>query len=165
MAINPLIRTVTGKSTIPAGVSKAGTFTTDTTFNDRLVYSGTAAALNTILAQGRENSEQEKINLWIHIPTSDLLLRIVSWGGQVVKVDGDASGVSAEAWELVEANLCGWSVLNSGGNAGVINGESLGSGASVSFSDAPEATFRRNFVDAVIVDGTGTSFLIQEKLG
>ena len=54
---NPNIRTVTGKSTIPAGVSKAGIFTTHTTFTDRLVYSGTAAALNTILSQGRENSE------------------------------------------------------------------------------------------------------------
>lgn len=162
---NPNIRTVTGKSTIPAGVSKAGTFTTDTTFSDRLVYSGTAAALNTILSQGRENSEQEKNNLWIHIPTSDLLLRIVSWGGQVVKVDGDASGVSAEDWELVEANLCGWSVLNSGGSAGVINGESLGSGASVAFSDADAPTLRRNFVDAIIINATGTSFLIQEKLG
>lgn len=162
---NPNIRTVTGKSTIPAGTAQAGTFTTHADHNDRLVYSGTAAALDAILAQGRENSEQEKNNLWIHIPTSDLLLRILSWGGQVVKVDGNASGVSAEAWELVESNLCGWSVLNSGESAGVINGESLGSGASVAFSDADAPTLRRNFVDAVIINATGTSFLIQEKLG
>lgn len=162
---NPNIRTVTGKSTIPAGVSKAGTFTTDTTFSDRLVYSGTAAALNTILSQGRENSEQEKNNLWIHIPTSDLLLRIVSWGGQVVKVDGDASGVSAEAWELVEANLCGWSVVNQGGSDGYVGGQVLEVGSSISFSDADAPTLRRNFVDAVIVNGTSTSLLIQEKIG
>ena len=162
---NPLIRTVTGKSTIPAGVSKAGTFTTDTTFTDRLVYSGTAAALNTILSQGRENSEQEKNNLWIHIPTSDLLLRIVSWGGQVVKVDGDASGVSAEAWELVEANLCGWSVLNQGNVDGFVNGEALEAGSSIAFSDADAPTLRRNFVDAVLINGSSTSLLIQEKLG
>lgn len=162
---NPNIRTVTGKSTIPAGVSQAGTFTTTAGHTDRLTYSGTAAALNTILSQGRENSEQEKINLWIHIPTSDLLLRIISWGGKIVKVDGTATGVSAEAWELVEANLCGWSVLNSGASAGVINGVSLGSGASVWFSAADAPTLRRNFADAVIVDGTSTSLLIQEELG
>lgn len=162
---NPNIRTVTGKSTIPAGVSKAGTFTTTAGHTDRLTYSGTAAALNTILAQGRENSEQEKINLWIHIPTSDLLLRIISWGGQIVKVDGNASGVSAEAWELVEANLYGWSVLNQGGADGYVNGQALEATNSITDSDAPQATYRRNPMDAVLINGTGTSLLITEKLG
>lgn len=162
---NPNIRTVTGKSTIPAGIAQAGTFTTHADHNDRLVYSGTAAALDAILAQGRENSEQEKNNLWIHIPTSDLLLRILSWGGQVVKVDGNASGVSAEAWELVEANLCGWSVLNQGAADGYVNGQALEASNSITDSDAPEATFRRNYMDAVLLNGTSTSLLVTEKLG
>lgn len=160
---NPNIRTVTGKSTIPAGTAQAGTFTTHTDHNDRLVYSGTAAALDAILAQGRENSEQEKNNLWIHIPTSDLLFRILSWGGQVVKVDGDASGVSAEAWELVESKICGWSILNQGGSAGSVGGESLASGASMTFADSDEAGDRRRYLDAIQVNGTGTSLLITEK--
>ena len=162
---NPNIRTVTGKSTIPAGTAQAGTFTTHADHNDRLVYSGTAAALDAILAQGRENSEQEKNNLWIHIPTSDLLLRILSWGGQVVKVDGDASGVSAEAWELVESKICGWSILNQGAADASINGQALEMGNSITDSDAPEATFRRNYMDAVLINATGTSLLITEKLG
>lgn len=162
---NPNIRTVTGKSTIPAGVSKAGTFTTHPNFNDTLVYNGDYIQFNEILSQGRFNSQQEKNNLWVYIPTSDLLLRIVSWGFITIKVDGDASGVSAEAWELVEANLCGWSVLNKGNADGLVSGEVLGAGSSISFSDADAPTFRRNFVDAVLVDGTDTSLLIQEKLG
>jgi len=163
--MNPNIRTVTGKSTIPAGASQSGTFTTTAGHTDRLTYSGTAAALNTILSQGRENSEREKINLWIHIPTSDLLLRIVSWGGQIVKVDGTATGVSAEAWELVEANLAGWSVLNQGGADGYVNGQALEATNSITDSDAPQATYRRNPMDAVLINGTGTSLLITEKLG
>jgi hypothetical protein len=162
---NPNIRTVTGKSTIPAGVSKTGTFTTTAGHTDRLTYSGTAAALNTILAQGRSNSEQEKINLWIHLPAANKLLRIKSWGGKIVKVDGDATGITTEAWELVEANLCGWSVLNQGAADGSVNGQAIEAGSSVTDSDAPEATFRRNFMDAVLVNGTSTSLLITEKLG
>lgn len=163
MAINPLIRVVTGETTIPEGVSQAGTFTTNATHTDRLDYSGTAAALNTILSQGRENSEQEKNNLWIYIPTSDLCLNIISWGGQVVKIAGDASGVSAEAWYLVEGKLSGWSVLNQGGAAGKIDNNALASGASVTFSDANSAGDRRRFLDVIQVDGSSTSLLIEEK--
>jgi hypothetical protein len=162
---NPNIRTVTGKSTIPAGTAQAGTFTVNSTHTDRLDYSGTAEDLNTILAMGRKNSEQEMTNLWIYMPDENLVVRILSWGGTVVKVDGDCTGVSAATWELVEANLCGWSVLNQGGSAGTVQGVSLASGASATFSDAPEATYRRNFIDAILVNGSGTSLLIEEKLG
>lgn len=160
---NPTFRTVTGKSTIPAGVAQTGTLTTNTAHNDRLDFSGTAAQLQTILGQGRFNSEQEKNNLWIHIPAEDLLLRILSWGGTVIKVEGDASGVSGESWELVEADLIGWSVLNQGNADGIIGGETLGTGNSVTDSDAPQATYRKNPLDAQIVNATGTSFLIIEK--
>lgn len=162
---NPNIRTVTGKSTIPAGAAQAGTFTVNSGHTDRLDYSGTAAALETILGQGRFNSEQEKDNLWIYMPDENLCVRVLSWGGTVVKVDGDCTGVSAATWELVEGNLCGWSILNQGGSAGTVDGQSLADGASISFMDAPEATYRRNNLDAIMVNGSGTSFLIEEKLG
>lgn len=162
---NPNIRTVTGKSTIPAGTSQAGTFTVNSTHIDRLDYSGTEEDLNTILAMGRKNSEQEMTNLWIHMPDENLLVRILSWGGTSVKVDGDCTGVSAATWELVEANLCGWSVLNQGAADAAVNGQALEAGNSVTDSDAPEATLRRNFMDAIMVNATGTSLFITEKLG
>lgn len=162
---NPNIRTVTGKSTIPEGTSQAGTFTVNATHTDRLDYSDTAEDLNTILAMGRKNSEQEMTNLWIHMPDENLLVRILSWGGTSVKVDGDCTGVSAADWELVEANLCGWSILNQGAADAAISGQALEMGNSMSDSDATEATFRRNFMDAIMVNATGTSLLITEKLG
>jgi len=163
MASNPIIRVVTGKTSIPEGVAQAGTLSENSDHNDRLDYSGTAAALDAILGQGRFNSEQEKNNLWVYIPTSDLLLNILSWGGTVIKVDGDVTGVSGEAWELVESKICGWSVLNQGESAGAVDGVSLASGASLTFADSDEAGDRRRFLDAIQADGTGTSLLITEK--
>ena len=166
MAINPNLRVTTGKTSIPLGVAKAGTFTVNGTHTDRLTYSGTAAALDAILAQGRENPEQTKDNLWIYMDglgTNGTALRVISWGGQTVKIDGDATGANAETWTLVEANLSGWSIFNGGGSAGVVSDVSLASGATVSFSDAPEATYRRRYVDCICVNGTGTSLYIQEK--
>ena len=61
---NPTIRTVTSDSTIPKGTSQTGTFTTTASHTDRLTYSGTAAALDAILSQGRKKikpPESEKI--------------------------------------------------------------------------------------------------------
>lgn len=99
------------------------------------------------------------------MPDENLCVRVLSWGGTVVKVDGDCTGVSAADWELVEGTLCGWSVLNQGAADAAINGQALEAGNSITDSDAPEATFRRNYMDVVVVNGTGTSLLITEKLG
>lgn len=164
MATNPNIRSVTGATTIPAGVSKSGTFTVNATLTDRLTYSGTAAALDLILAQGRENPEQTKDNLWIYLVTAKKVFRVLSWGGQTVKIDGDATGVSADTWTLVESKLVGWAVGNVGDAAGTLKGVSLPEGANIAFDDASQATYRRRCLDAVTIDGTGTTLLVEEKL-
>ncbi len=160
---NPNIRTVTGKSTIPASVPKLRYLTALAGHTNRLTYSGTQAELDAAL--GTNNTAQEKNNLWIYIPARDKLVKLLSWGNKVIKVEGDVSDVDEDTWELVEANLAGWSVLNVGGASATVNGETLIAGASISFSDADAPTLRRNFVDAVLVDGTSSDLLIQEKLG
>jgi hypothetical protein len=162
---NPNIRTVTGKSTMPVGVSQSGTFTVNSTHTDRLDYSGTAESLNEILGMGQYNSEQENKNLWIYIPDNDLVVNIQSWGGTVVKVDGDCTGVSAATWELVQANLYGWSVLNQGGADGYVSGQVLSQDNSITDLDFFEDSYKSNPMDVIVIDGTSTSLLVVEKLG
>jgi hypothetical protein len=159
---NPNLRTVTGKSTVPSGTDQSGTFTALAGHTDKIEYSGTAAALNTILIQVNENTEQQKNNLWIYLKGTDQVLRIKSWGGKIITVDGDAHTASTSQWALVESKLSGWSVSNVGGATGKIGATDLAAGATVTWQDAPEATFRRQNADAIFVNGTSTTLLIEE---
>lgn len=164
MATNPNIRSVTSATTIPAGVAQAGTFTVSASHTDRLTYSGTASALDAILSQGNENGTQIKDNLWIYLITAKKVFKVLSWGGQTVKIDGDATGVSADTWTLVESKLVGWSVGNVGDADGKVKGITLSAGANLAFDDSPEATYRRRYLDAITIDGSGTTLLVEEKL-
>lgn len=161
--INPILRTVTGWSTIPAGVSKAGTLTTNAVNSNYLTYSGSAAALDAIMNPLNTNNFGTKDNLWVYLLTSHKVFKVLSWGDVNIYVEGDATGVAGENWELVEADLQGWSVTNEGASAGTVNGASIASTVSVSDLNSPVKKDVTSFCDCVLVNGTGTTLLILEK--
>lgn len=155
--INPTIRTIDNTvDTVPQGTSKAGTFTALSTH--KLQYSGTAAALQTILGQGQYNSTQEKINQYIWLDGFSYALKVLSWGGKVVTVDGDTNSASALSWELIESTIFGWSVSNTGDTDGSVNGTTVSAGATLSFNDGA----RDYNTYPLVVDATGTTFLVEE---
>ncbi len=159
--MNPNIRTVTSASTIPAGVNQSGTLTVDTNKTDCLQYDGTAEDLEAIL--GVDNSGQTKDWLWVYLPDDDKVFRVLAWWDVTIKIDGDATGISAANWQTVNGNLVGWSVLNQDSSAATVNGQSLGAGNSISFSCPDAPTNLRRYADVVLVDGA--ALLVEEKLG
>ena len=165
MATN--IRRLTATTnTIPAYSSAVGTFTTSTTDNKALLYTG-ADALNTIFPPQDMYGDGKK---WIYAPAAGLnkIARVIGLSqtaaGFTIYVDRPmTTSGAAIAFKYIDANLLGYAVVNDGGGNGQINDKLLLDGETINQSQLAPASARTNFQDPVVADANSTSFLITEN--
>lgn len=165
MATN--IRRLSGATnTIPAYTSAVGTFTTSTSDNKALLYTG-ADALNTIFPPQDMYGDGKK---WIYAPSAGLnkIARVIGLSetaaGFTIYVDRPmTTSGAAIAFKYIDANLLGYSLTNDGGGNGLLNDRLILDGETVNEPQLSPASARTNFQDPVIVDANSTSFLITEN--
>lgn len=160
-----ITRTVTTKSTVPAGTAASGTATTSAAADDRLDVSGTTAdALETNFSKFLNGYR----NVWIYLATSGILAKVkgitkMTSTSYILYLDRDAAGVAAESFTIVIADLMEYYVKNNGAaDSTNVDGATLKTGDAI---NAP-ALYENGGVaiqhDPIIIDGTGTSLVIGE---
>ena len=161
-----LIRRITNEiDTVPAkGTALNGSVTVSTSDAKALLYSGTAN-MNLLFA---DQEMYGNSNRWIYIPDATPKLAKVTGLAQTgtttftLYLDRDVTGVSADTCYAITGDLLSWSVTNDGGADGELNGETILDGETLSSMQLAPAGSRVNFQDVILIDATGTDFLIQE---
>jgi len=107
-------------------------------------------------------------NRWIYIPDATPKLAKVTGLAQTgvatftLYIDRDMTGASSSTCYAITGDLLSWSITNDGGADGTVNGVSILDGETISSMQLAPAGSRVNFQDVILVDGSGTDFLIQE---
>lgn len=151
--------------TIPAlGTVLNGTVTQSTADARALLYSGTSD-MNSLYPPQQMYGDS---NRWIYIPDSTPSLVRVTGLAQTssttftVYVDRDIAGASGSTAYPITGDLLGYSYTNDGGATGTVDGVDITDGETVSKTQLAPAGSRVTFQDVVLVDATGTDFLIDE---
>lgn len=159
------IRRITAIDTVPTkGSALNGSVTLSTSDAKALLYSGTSN-MNLLFADQEMYGDS---NRWIYIPDATPKLAKVTGLAQTgvatftLYIDRDMTGASSSTCYAITGDLLSWSITNDGGADGVVNGVSILDGETISSMQLAPAGSRVNFQDVILVDGSGTDFLIQE---
>lgn len=159
------IRRIIDIDTVPTkGSALNGSVTLSTSDAKALLYSGTSN-MNLLFADQEMYGDS---NRWIYIPDATPKLAKVTGLAQTgvatftLYIDRDMTGASSSTCYAITGDLLSWSITNDGGADGAVNGVSILDGESISSMQLAPAGSRVNFQDVILVDGSGTDFLIQE---
>ncbi len=150
--------------TIPTkGSALNGTITSSTSDTKALLYSGTAD-MNLIFPPQEMYGNS---NRWIYSASATPKLAKVTGLAQTgattftlyLDRDMSAAGVAAYA---IKGNLMSFSYTNDGGATGKADGVNVLDGETIASLQLAPAGSRVTFQDVVLIDATGTDFLIQE---
>jgi len=159
------IRRIIDIDTVPTkGSALNGSVTLSTSDAKALLYSGTSN-MNLLFADQEMYGDS---NRWIYIPDATPKLAKVTGLAQTgvatftLYIDRDMTGASSSTCYAITGDLLSWSITNDGGADGTVNGVSILDGETISSMQLAPAGSRVNFQDVILVDGSGTDFLIQE---
>lgn len=159
------IRRIIDIDTVPTkGSALNGSVILSTSDAKALLYSGTSN-MNLLFADQEMYGDS---NRWIYIPDATPKLAKVTGLAQTgvatftLYIDRDMTGASSSTCYAITGDLLSWSITNDGGADGTVNGVSILDGETISSMQLAPAGSRVNFQDVILVDGSGTDFLIQE---
>jgi hypothetical protein len=151
--------------TVPAKDSALnGSVTVSTSDATALLYSGTSDMNKLYPPQEMYGNS----NRWIYIPDATPKLAKVVGLAQTgdttftLYLDRGVTGASSSTAYPVKGDLLGYSYSNDGGATGTANGVNVKDGETVSSKQLAPAGSRVTFQDVVLIDATGTDFLIEE---
>lgn len=152
-------------NTIPAMDSALnGSVTVSTSDATALLYSGTSD-MNTLYPPQEMYGNS---NRWIYIPDATPKLAKVTGLAQTgdttftLYIDRSMTGANDSTAYPIKGDLLGYSYTNDGGATGTADGVNILDGETVSSIELAPAGSRVNFQDVVLINATGTDFLIQE---
>jgi hypothetical protein len=167
-------RTITGLDTIPNGAQ--GTGKASAALNSNMVE----IALTTWVAANKDfeigDTAGGSENLWLYIPSTAKALKILATDIQRNETDGTVkvfvyleesfgAAVVTQDFEVVNGNLRVFSILNSGNAAGTIATSNSGTtpiAIGQSVTRVKEDT-GGDLLDVVVVNGTGTTLLVEQQ--
>lgn len=154
-------RLVTGLNTIPEYQTKTGTFTTNAVDGKVLEYTGAGSETAKDVFG---NDYRDNQNLYVFSADNAEVRRItgvteVAAGSLVVQIESAfTSDLSAEDAYVVDADLIGYSLVNQGSADGVYDGVAIAATVAINNPYNQQTPLK----PAVVIDGTGTEFLIKE---
>ncbi len=157
---NEQFRTVTGKTSIPAGTLGTGTVAPTPTVTNMLTGTGT-----TFTTDFHDVWQVKRNDIWIYAPVPNLIARVTGVLSDTQLVaDTSIIGIPAGSiFHVVKGDLIQWGVTNNGGGTGKVAGQDLPDGKSVNQSDLYYSTnIKQRHLTAITADGSGTSLVISE---
>ncbi len=149
-----IIRTISGvKDSVPASVvTTSGTFTGS---GRRLAYAGADDLRLTFNKYG---------NIWLFFPTAGLLVKVQSYGKNVVYLPSSYNiTLSAETGQVVEGCLVYYNLTNVGAGAATVDGQSLNAGFPVTSPVTEQLRAVPKILDPVLVDATNSDVRVIEQ--
>jgi len=154
--------------TVPNYTALSGTTVTSQTDTTVLLSSGTDN-LNDVFRDGALGVDSK---FWIYVPAATPKIRKVTGLYQIsltagtyvfsIQLDAAMTGASSSACNSVEAGIA-YSIVNDGGADGTIDGVTIHDQEGVTYSPYEKYSNRPKVQPVLYVDGTSTSFLINEE--
>ncbi len=150
------------KSTIPEPTTLDGTVEGVTKGNGKfyLLFTPAVAPASQSLWDNFKPSDRNR--QWVYLPNDDLLVQVLAIEATELQVDQDVSTVAATAvFQKVNARLKAYTIANTGGAAGTLNGQSFAANGTKDVSISKENG--QTFMSPVLVDASSTTIEVVEQ--